>query len=331
MTSYTSSFNLLCVLLAVAIILLVEAAARTYLVTPFDQTITLDINEKKPDLIFLSSSWLASMQNKSIFQDEMNNLTGRNVSIYYTLPTGGVEFSYFFLVLKNRALPSHVGRTTIVVPGIQNYYTTIGTGKINNNAQVYDSVLTDYEPVFFGKVRGSKLLYLDDFLSFYKTYRYRYNLGPKILEIWLNQVLKLANFQINAKGLIEKRFIYDNLLDPSDDPPSESYLSRTYDFGSNLNDSFLPDIVGLGGDLNLVFLDMPSNPEYDYGKTYLRKGYRGDLAEYLRGNNITFILLSDEPEYENKSLYRDQWHMKKANERLSRDLAKKLHAQGAVS
>ena len=316
------------------IIILIELLTYNHFVNKEEyKELTDQINAKQPDIIMLGNSILGHNVDKRIFDKELSNLTGKNItSIFWS--SNGAHSAWWYLSIKNQILPSNVSRIPIGIIYRLDFLTRPKWGITGKNEKKIRKLMIGKEPTFFEKIKDNYKIE-----KFYKTFFFREELSHSIKLKWIKVLLYYYDKKVEKiypDELLNNKFDLKNLrtqkqsfIQTSKETEEDHYI-RLNNHVAHINASFLPNMINLMENNTFFVVETHLNPEIVNEKhlwtyntiTYEHMAiYRKSLQNYLNKKKVEYMPLHNWSELDDPKLYRDGIHF---NENGSIIFTKKL-------
>lgn len=274
------------------------------------------INETDFDFIFFGDSMLNWNVNRSLFELELNNLSGMSYSPLYIM-YGGDGIPYYYLVIKNKILPSNKKNIPIIIIGYGNQ--SLITAPSNPRGAHTLSMMAGDESVYYS-IRGESESIIEHIERSHPIFFLRSDNSGKIIRSFM-YVISLGNI-IRSRSILEDRFkvgqfkelnhhsyhiqsITDLIKEVYQKITKTSKNIPTTDI-EKINASFLPEIIRVTQNkYPIIYIDTHMNPLFD---TDNLRNYRKNLSQFLTSKNVTYIDLNNRDELNNSELFADNAH-----------------------
>ena len=277
---------------------------------------TAQINQNNYDIIILGSSMAANF-NYTLFEIELQNYTGREIKPLY-IAMGAVSLPYYYLIIKNRILPSNKSNIPIIIIDYDTSYFGRATSedrrvetRLNmvDNESLYYSICDETESITDRIERSHPILLL------------RKEKSAEILKSYIN-IISLGIFP-NGESVLKKRFTFGQFKKTEDKSVSvqsitdliyQGYFIITNNtkknipntFEGRINAGFFPEVINITKDrFPLIYIDSHMNPKND---TKYLQNMRRNMSQYLNSKNISYIDLNKREELNNSNLFKDVCH-----------------------
>lgn len=308
----------------VVIVLLIFSGVEIGMKNYFDSRkdhITEEINSNNYDMILIGNSMLGHNVNISILDDELSQLTGRKITSM-TFYVNTQSFPLWYLVIKNRIVPSQKSNIPVVIIGHIEEPDLIAIGPRDNITRKYMAV---DEPVFY-RIRGTPVSITDNLERSFSILFARQDLAAEVLREFIKGAT-IEQFP-DGESVLKERFAIGqfkqtvNKVEPLQPLPdlwnavpalfTNSSKARTeITENDSLTAGFFPEIIKITkGRFPLVYIDSHLNPVYD---NETRRDYRKILSKFLGENNVTYIDLNQREELNDSKLYADLAHFNQKN------------------
>lgn len=303
---------------------------------PIEGNYTALINQNNYDIIILGSSMAANF-NYTLFEKELQNYTGREIKPLY-IAMGAVSLPYYYLIIKNRILPSNKSNIPIIIIDYDTSYFGRATSedrrvetRLNmvDNESLYYSICGETESITDRIERSHPILLL------------RKEKSAEILKSYIN-IISLGIFP-NGESILKKRFTFGQFKNTEVKSVSvQSITDLIYQgyfitinntkkkipntFEGRINAGFFPEVINITKDrFPLIYIDSHMNPKND---TEYLQNMRRNMSQYLNSKNISYIDLNKREELNNSKLFKDVCHYNNSGNGLqinSRIIAEEIY------
>lgn len=282
---------------------------------------TEDINSHDYDMIIIGNSMLGHNVNTSILNDELSQLTGRKITsmvIYFD----GRSFPLWYLIIKNRIIPSQKSNIPVVIIGHINEPWILGNRPGDNLTRLYMAV---DEPVFY-RVRGTPPGMTDSVERTFSILFAREDTASAILREFIKGAT-IARYP-DGESVLKSRFAVGQFKEQATRAEHLQSLSDLWNSISRkftnrpgaippmteedyLKAGFLPEIIkSTQGRFPLVYVDSHINP---VNNTENLTNSRKILSKFLNDTKVTYIDLNRQEELNQTYLYNDLAHFNQKN------------------
>ena len=303
-----------CILVALFIYCVIEFGANRE-TGPFhsaNNEISTDlIDQTNYDLIIMGNSMLNVNVNKTLLEKELSSRTGRPIKILY-MGYDSDSLPYYYLLIKNRILPSNKRNIPIVIINLMDY--TLKTTHADIRDIPTRSMMVGDES-FYYSIRGEPESIPERVEREIPLFLKKKQITASILNSYL-QVISIDKFQ-NGEKILQNRFndqVKDTKTDSVDVQPITKLIDQSYQRITNTSEKripvtynelisagFLPEIIRLTHDrFPLIYIDSHMYPTIDSKNL---KNFRNDLNKYLDSQNVTYIDLNKREELNNTEIY----------------------------
>jgi hypothetical protein len=296
--AYPKALLIACVLLLTAALCLPflgQARSR-----PFNDKVTREIEEKRPDYVFIGNSMCESRINPPMFKQ----LSGKSAYLVFAGPSW---IGAWYLWIKNLVATASYRPKKIFVIFVDQQLTQTWFGLPAKDLDQMQAYMSFHEPEFNRIVLFKHRTLLGDIIDRIRSFYGRDEVQEPARQAFASAVMKLSSpavpvdatrTEINGFLKTAGRRPSTEVLGDQTFKTRDSVERNTDPFNEALPWSFLPPLVELiqKKDLPVCFLRIKRAPLLRHEDDPAFVQYKRDLREYLERNGICYIDESGDPD-----------------------------------